>query len=182
MRRSRTAAKASSSRSKTRAGPRWNVRSFPAIFSAQPSGTRQTRLRGTLTYSAWFACPAPAAATRSPGTKSSTPAPTATTSPATEYPTGQPCAWRSLTEGASGVTPFGGAAAAVCHARDAVARRRSAICDRRRTALRGLRRLARKYCFSTRACSSPRSTAVVSGAATLAGLSGATSVPTLTSE
>src|SRR2546430_559104 len=35
-----TAAIASSSRSKTRAGPRWVVRSWPAIFTTQPSGAR----------------------------------------------------------------------------------------------------------------------------------------------
>jgi hypothetical protein len=46
--------------------------------------------------------------------------------------------------------------------------------------LRGSRELARK-CLANRARSTPRSIELTSGALTLAGLSGATSVPTLTS-
>src|SRR5579885_2779588 len=43
MRPAVTAAIASSSRSKTRAGPRWKTRSWPAIFTTQPSGARLPR-------------------------------------------------------------------------------------------------------------------------------------------
>src|SRR6266852_5253368 len=40
-----TAANASSSRSKTRAGPRWRGRSWPAVFTTHPSGARLPKNR-----------------------------------------------------------------------------------------------------------------------------------------
>ena len=63
-----------------------------AASGSRPAGTATTRLRGTRTISAWLAYCEPAQATRSPGRRSSTPAPTSRTSPAAEYPVGLP-AW-----------------------------------------------------------------------------------------
>jgi hypothetical protein len=53
-----------------------------AASSGTPSGTFAQRFAGTLTISAWFAWPAPAHATASPGSNPTTAEPTSTTRPA----------------------------------------------------------------------------------------------------
>ena len=56
-----------------------------ASSSVTPSGIAARRFSGTAFSSAWLAMPAPAMATRSPTrNRPSSPAPTATTSPAAE--------------------------------------------------------------------------------------------------
>ncbi len=59
-----------------------------ACWGSTPSGTGTQRLTGTQLTSAWRANSLPAAATRSPTANSSAPAPTSTTTPHSEYPSG----------------------------------------------------------------------------------------------
>ena len=78
---------------------------YAASSSATPSGTGAARLRGTATISAWFAQPPPPQATRSPGARPSTPAPTSSTTPADEYPSGASAASRSRATPIAAETP-----------------------------------------------------------------------------
>ena len=88
-RRARARSRRRSRRCRPRSGARRGARSRRRSRTRRRRARRlrgpgTTRLRGTATISAWFAQPPPPQATRSPGARPSTPAPTSTTTPADE--------------------------------------------------------------------------------------------------